>query len=435
MVERVTVCIKELSDNSAEKKRFERLLRHPEVTPNRIIHTEQARVSTLVSGRHVLAIQDTTENNYQSKAGRVKGLGTVGNGTDCGFFLHPLIVLDGNTGGAIGCAEVTIWNRTKEADKNYQQLPIEEKESYRWISTAVSGARVLSAAASVTFISDRESDIYEYMDRIPQKNTHIITRTRCDRLITHGEYKTLYDYLDNTEEAGRISVAIRGDERIGRQKREALLGIKYGEIEIKRPKNCTDTSASKSIKLWVVEAKEIECPAGQEPIHWRLYTSHPVDSFEQAQQIIIWYQMRWNIEQVFRTTKSKGFDIEQSQVEEGESLMKLSLFALFAALKVTQLVTARGGTTELKTSDVFTPDEQVFLTGLLVRTQGKTIKQQNPYPRDNLAWASWIIARLGGWHCYTKSEGPPGPIILARGLKKFHEMFSGWNLHILMSTE
>lgn len=435
MVERITVCIKELSDNSAEKKRFERLLRHPEVTPNRIIHTEQARVGALVRERHVLAIQDTTENNYQSKAGRVKGLGTVGNGTDAGFFLHPLIVLDANTGGAIGCAEVTVWNRTKEADEHYQQLPIEEKESYRWISTAVSGAKVLSTAASVTFIGDRESDIYEYMDRIPKKNTHIITRTRCDRLIIHSDYRTLYDYLDNTKEAGRISVAIRGDERIGRQKREALLCIKYGEIEIKRPKNCTDKSASKSIKLWVVEAKEIECPAGQEPIHWRLYTSHPVASFEQAQQIIIWYQMRWNIEQVFRTTKSKGFDIEQSQVESGESLMKLSIFALFAALKVTQLVTARDGSTELKTSDIFTPDEQVFLTGLLVRTQGKTIKQQNPYPKNNLAWASWIIARLGGWHCYTKSEGPPGPIILARGLKKFHEMFCGWNLHRLMSTE
>jgi hypothetical protein len=166
-----------------------------------------------------------------------------------------------------------------------------------------------------------------------------------------------------------------------------------------------------------------------------LYTSHPVASFEQAQQIIIWYQMRWNIEQVFRTTKSKGFDIEQNQVESGESLMKLSLFALFAALKVTQLVTARDGSTELKTSDIFTAEEQVFLTGLLVRTQGKTIKQQNPYQKDNLAWASWIIARLGGWHCYTNSEGPPGPIILARGLKKFHEMFCGWNLHILMSTE
>ncbi|KTD64148.1 transposase Tn5 [Legionella shakespearei DSM 23087] len=405
------------------------------MTPNRIIHTEQARVKALISERHVLAIQDTTENNYQSKAGRVKGLGTVGNGTDAGFFLHPLIVLDAHTGGAIGCAEVTVWNRTKEADEQYQQLPIEEKESYRWISTAESGAKVLSKAASVTFIGDRESDIYEYMDRIPKQNTHIITRTRCDRLIVHSDYRTLYDYLDNTKEAGRISVSIRGDERIERQKREALLSIKYGEIEIKRPKKCTDKCASPSIKLWVVEAKEIECPAGQDPIHWRLYTSHPVASFEQAQQIIIWYQMRWNIEQVFRTTKSKGFDIEQSQVESGESLMKLSLFALFAALKVIQLVTARDGSTELKTSDLFTPDEQVFLRGLLVRIQGKTIKQQNPYPEDNLAWAAWIIARLGGWHCYTKSEGPPGPVILARGLKKFHEMFCGWNLYKLMSAE
>lgn len=429
------MCIKKLSDNAAEKKRFERVLRHPEVTKHRIIEAEKARISSLVTNRHVLAIHDTTEHNYQSKVGRVKGLGTTGNGIDVGFFMHPLVILDAQNGGAIGCAEVTLWNRVKEADERYQSLPIEEKESYRWITTAASGAKTLSTAASITFIGDRENDIYEYMDRIPQETTHILTRTRCDRLILNSAHRTLYALLDSTPEAGRIEVTLRGDKRIGRRKREAILSVKHCGIEIKRPKNCTDKTASKSIKLFVVEAKEIECDGVVEPIHWRLYTTHEVTDFEQSKQIIEWYRMRWTIEQVFRTVKSEGFNIESSQVESAEALMKLALLALFAALKVTQLVSARDGITELKTSDVFTPQEHECLIALLGSIQGKTIKQQNPYLMTNLAWASWIIARLGGWHCYTKSEGPPGPIIMARGMKKFQELFSGWSLYKNMSTE
>lgn len=434
MIERKTVIIKRLANGVAEKKRFERWIRHEDVTSARLINTEKSRLKELVEGRHILGIQDTTEINYQSHGGRSHGLGTVGNGKDLGFFLHPMIALDASTGGVIGCAEIELWNRTKKADEKYPELPIEEKESYRWIETAASARKALSKSSCVTFIGDRESDIYEFLDRIPNQNTHVITRVCRDRVLKNSPHKKLYAHLDHTEEIGRIQIEIPRDIRKGRKKREALLSIKHSMVEIVRPKKCTDKLAPQSIKIYVVEAKELDYPSNQEPVHWRIFTTHKVNDFNKAKQIILWYRMRWTIEQVFRTLKSQGLNIEESQIESGSNLMKLAVLALCAAIQIMQLITGRDGTTELKTDDIFTTDEQLFLAALLGKVEGKTQKQQNPYPKNNIAWAAWIIARLGGWHCYTKSEGPPGPIVMGRGLKRFHEMFDGWNLYRVLSA-
>ena len=59
------------------------------------------------------------------------------------------------------------------------------------------------------------------------------------------------------------------------------------------------------------------------------------------------------------------------------------------------------------------------------RCRGKTVLQQNPYPPHSLAWATWIIARLGGWSGY-QSQKPPGIMTLIRGLKQFESTFFGW---------
>ena len=434
ILERKTLQLRKLSDNIAEKKRFERWIRHKEVSMKRIIETEQHRVQELVKGHHVLGIQDTTEINYEWNAGRHSGLGTVGNGKDAGFFMHPMLVIDAGTGAGIGYATAHLWNRTKSADENYRKLPIEEKESYRWITTAEKSKAILSSARCVTFMGDRENDIYEYIDRIPNDKTHFIVRVRCDRKLLN-ESTLLYEYLDHLPSCGELMVEVVGDVRKKRKKRTAQLAVKYSVISIARPEKCSDQSASRSVKLYVVEAKEINCPVNEKPIHWRLYTTHLITSYEEAVQIILWYRMRWLIEQIFRTLKSQGLGLEDTPIESAEALMKLSLLALSAAIQIIQLVYAREGTTTQQTELLFTKEERRFLKLLLLKTEGKTEKQKNPYPRENLAWATWIIARLGGWMGYAKSEGLPGPIVVARGLQRFYDMFHGWKLYKDMSTE
>lgn len=424
IMERKVVSLRQLGDTRAERVRFERWIRNEKVRITDLIQTEQARLQPIVKDRHVLAIQDTSELNYQKYAGRVKGLGTVGNGKDVGFFIHPMLVLDAQTSACLGSAAIHIENRLEGASKNYKKLPIEEKESYRWISTAEESKKTLVEASCTTFIGDRENDIYEFIDRIPDEKTHILTRVWHDRCLENGD--KIFSHLEKQIEVGQLVVQVSRDKRNKREKREATLSIKHSEITIKRPKPCTDKAAAKTIKLTVVEAKEINCPVDQKAVHWVLLTTHTVTHFDEAKQIIAWYQMRWNVEQVFRTMKTKGLNVESSQIESAEGLMKLAVIALCAAIQILQLVLARGGTTNQKASDVFNKEEQEVLEMLVIKFEGKTEKQKNPYPKENLSWASWIIARLGGWNGYKNER--PGPSTMAWGLQRFQGIFDGWKL-------
>jgi len=187
ILDRKKVSLRQLANDRSETVKFERWFRNKNVSVNNLVQAEQARLAPLVKGRHVLAIQDTTELNYEKNSGRAHGLGTVGNGIDMGFFVHPMLVIDANTSACLGSAAIHIENRLEGAAGNYKKLPIEEKESYRWISTAKESKKVLSKADCITFIGDRENDIYEFIDRIPDEKTHILTRVwrgrRTEKLI------------------------------------------------------------------------------------------------------------------------------------------------------------------------------------------------------------------------------------------------------------
>ena len=127
---------------------------------------------------------------------------------------------------------------------------------------------------------------------------------------------------------------------------------------------------------------------------------------------------------MFRTLKTKGFDIERVGIAEGP-FEKLAAAALVAAVSVLQLVQDRDGTAERPLADVFEPDEQHALEAVSAELEGKTQKQKNPHPRGSLAFAAWVCARLGGWTGY---YGKPGPVVMLRGLHIFRAMQHGWSL-------
>ena len=390
-----------------------------------LIDTMLKKTTNFIKGRHVLGIQDTTELNYQAHVNRVRGLGTVGNGTDAGLFLHPMLVVDAQEGTCLGIAGIKQWLRTEAAQKEYPKQPIEEKESYRWLETAQKSQEILSEADQVTIIADRESDIYEEWCRIPNRHTHLLTRACRDRKLSNKW--RLFDYVSQLEVKGIYEIKV--PERIGkRSAHTARLEIRYDEIVILKPRKCSDKTAPKKIQLRVIDVRELsETVIGKEaPIHWCLLTTHVIESEEDALQIVNWYCQRWNIEQLFRTLKRQGLDIESSQVETGEGLLKLSLLALNAALQIMQLTLSRKGKDQ-DIAIIFTEKECRILSAVQKRLEGKTEKQKNPYCSKQLSWAAWIIARLGGWKGYA-SESPPGPITMSRGLRQFKTLFDGWQL-------
>jgi hypothetical protein len=164
-----------------------------------------------------------------------------------------------------------------------------------------------------------------------------------------------------------------------------------------------------------------------EPILWRLLTTHEVADPSTAWRMIAWYQQRWVIEQFFRTLKQQGLQLEDSQVESAERLLKLTAIAASAAALVMQLVQAREGGTGQDAAIAFTAAEIDTLKALVPELEGKTALQKNPHPEGSLAWAAWVIAKLGGWDGYPKSK-PPGPITFRHGLQTFRSLARGWVL-------
>jgi Transposase DDE domain len=151
-----------------------------------------------------------------------------------------------------------------------------------------------------------------------------------------------------------------------------------------------------------------------------------VESVEKALQIILWYRWRWRIEQLFATLKRAGLDIESSQLESGEAIQRLTILGLSVALRILQLLEGRDRP-DLDATIALSIDQQNCLQSLAPTLDGKTKKQQNPHPPRSIAWATWLIARLGGWSGY-QSQRPPGMPTLVQGWRRFEAIFLGWTL-------
>jgi Transposase DDE domain len=422
--ERQAVCLRKLADDRSEQVKFRRFLSNEAVTVEEMTVRRAMLVTAVANGRHVLAIQDTSEINYQAQSGRKHGLGKVGNGSDMGLFVHPVLAVDAETQECLGLADAQVWRRTKSKAKNYKRLPIEEKESYRWVKGGEQAKAVLAQAAMVTVVDDREGDIYEKWARLPDERTHLLTRASRDRSLADG--KRLFRTLARMPEVHRFTLDLPA--RPGKRgARTAHIALRFGGIRICRPGACSDRNAPREIELFAIEVRELDPPPG-DAICWRLLTTHSVASVEQALTVIGWYRLRWHIEQLFRTLKRQGLGIEQSVVEDGDALEKLAMIALIAATITMQLVLARtAGSQGPPARRVFDAEQIDVLQALQKKLQGSTRKQQNPYPPESLAWASWTIARLGGWTGYN-SDKSTGPITMRDGLQRFNGIVDGYRL-------
>ena len=160
---------------------FGRFLANGLVTVERLIEGWGAEASVACAGRHVLAIQDTSEINFRTHQDRRRGLGEIGKGSGRGLLLHAMLGLDAETGGLLGLVTGRIWTRAGRVKTPHGERTLADKESARWLSTAQAAKPVLATAAMVTEISDRESDLYAKWSLVPGPGFHILTRAMHDR--------------------------------------------------------------------------------------------------------------------------------------------------------------------------------------------------------------------------------------------------------------
>src|SRR6185437_12535028 len=200
-----------------------------------------------------------------------------------------------------------------------------------------------------------------------------LVRAAQDRLL--ADKKThLFEIADQWSEAGRMTIEL--PSITGRKARTAVLCVRFGEVEIAKPKNRKRSAGArelpKTVTVRMVDAREIDPPPGEEPAHWRLLTTHRVNDIADARRIIGFYRLRGTIEQLFRTTKTKGFDMEALRQQEGGPLETLVVATLVAAVTVMQLVAERDGKLKRPLSDAFDPGDQPVLERVSENLEGKT---------------------------------------------------------------
>ena len=425
MQQQRTLCLHRLAKDRNQALRFGRFLANPAVSTHEMLATAGRLSGERAAGRHVLAIEDTTELHFPTHGASKRGFGKAGNGEDPGLFLHPVLAVDAANAGIIGLVDCVVMNRTAGKVTDRRQRDADEKESRRWLHGAEIAGERLHAAASITVVADRESDIYDLFARRPA-HVHLLCRSAQDRALVGGGL--LAAQCDAWIEADRARIDV--PPRAGQPARQATVAVRFGAVTLQRP-----TSQAKdlpqSVALWVVDVREIDPPAGQAAVHWRLLTTHAVGTPAEARQIIAWYRMRWVIEQVFRSLKSHGLRIEASQMEEARGFTKLAVVALIAAVRAMQLVLARDGGTAQPITDAVDAADMDALRRLNASLEGRTDKLKNPHDSASLAWLAWIVARLGGWSGYTsRGYKPPGPKTMHHGLLQLDPILAGWHLAV-----
>jgi hypothetical protein len=389
------VRVRPLGGTRAGEIRLTRFLRNPAVGIEEMLAQAARRTAERSRGREVVAIQDTTV------------IRSEGGGGD---YLHVVLAVDALDGSILGLIDAQFLQRSGGRRGQRGAAGIEQKESFRWLQGADQAATVCAGAERVTVVADRESDIFEAFALRPE-GVDLLVRAAQDRSLAEGG--RLFAALDALPEVGRAALDLPAQP--GRKARATQLALRFAAATLACPGGGGDRAGlAECVTVQAIDVREPATPAGQSPVHWRLLTTRPVANAAEAWAVVELYRRRWAIEQLFRTLKTKGFDIESLRIEDPGPRDVLVTAVVVAAVHIQQLVHARdGGPGPLRPcTDVFPPEDIPLLEAFCAKLEGKTERQKNPHPKGSLAYAAWVCARLGGWTGY---YGKPGPAVMLDG--------------------
>jgi hypothetical protein len=403
------VRVRRLGGDRAGEIRLTRWLRNAAVTPEAMVAEAGCRTAARCAGLHVLAIQDTTV------------VRSAGGG---GLYLHPALAVDAASGAILGLTHAQFLSRSQGRKAERRKKPIAEKESRRWLEAADRSAEVCRSASRLTVVGDRENDIFQAFALRPS-GADLLVRAAHDRALEDGG--RLFAQIDALPVAGRAELDLPA--KPGRKARRAQVTARFTTAVLARPRNGLREALPASLAVTVVDVREETPPPGESPVHWRLLTTHAVGDAATAFAIADLYRRRWAIEQLFRTLKTQGFDIEGLLVEDEAPLKNLVMATLIAAVSIQQLVHARDGQAApgppRPITDAFEAEDLPLLEAFCTGLEGKTQRQKNPHPKPSLAYGAWVCARLGGWTGY---YGKPGPIVMLQGWLYFQAAKHGATL-------
>lgn len=375
-----------------------------------------------------LVLHDTTELSFQRENKQAIGMTTraYGKGADgrprlhtvCGILLHSSLVVTVE-GLPLGLAAVKAWTRKKfkgcnalKKKINPTRVPIEEKESVRWVENLRQSTALLDDPQRCVHIGDRESDIYELFCEAQNIGTHFLVRTCVDRLAGDGTH-TIADEMREVRVKGVHRIEVR-DAKGDRS--EAILEIRYRQIRVLPP--IGKQKRYPAMTLYVIHAHERGTPQGRDRIEWKLITDLPVTSRSAAIEKLDWYAARWKIETFHKILKS-GCKAENARLRTAERLLRLLAVFCVLSWRIFWMTMINRSVASAPPAAVFTTIERRLLDHLVPdRARDRTGKK-------SLSAYITKVARLGGYLARA-SDPPPGNIVMWRGLARFTDIELGF---------
>lgn len=439
-----TAIINRWNASHADKVAAERFMNNDNLPLSELNDLMAQSCQTSADTPHVLMIQDTSFYRFEADltkdqrsrfSQQDQHIGRHRTQSDHrGIYAHPTIAVDAATGMPLGLPHLHLYHLPLDSpdkhERNYKALGIEEKHSYRWVSSVHRAAAKLPHASRLTVIADREADIYGMLAQPYDERVDLLIRSNYDRLVTtpRGD-KKVSQLLAEVPWMGHHTAQVYDKQQQG-GRRPITLSVRYRTVSLKRPERARldATNYPEALELNVVEAKQLNGlgPKGK-PVHWIIYTTQPVADLDQAIGVLDRYGQRWWIEDFFRLTKKKGFGLESSRFASGIALKRLMYLVFEQAVKV--LALRQGRTNEdLAAASQLSPSEIAVLRVLSGQLSSRPKSQRCPYRSGSLAWAVFLIATLGGWSGRDAAKRPPGVITLLRGYKKLRTMTHAYQL-------
>jgi hypothetical protein len=378
---------------------------------------------TATSGT-ALVLHDTTEFSFQRDApGMIGHLGRTKarrvTHTVCGLLMHSSLVVT-TDGLPLGLAAVKFWTRKKfkgtnalKKKINPTRVPIERKESARWIENLTQSTRQLGDPGRCVHIGDREADIYELFCAALGAGTHFLIRTCANRLAGEGG-TTVSKKMDREPIRGEHEVEVRDDR--GRVS-TARVQLRFCRMTVHPP--VAKRTKYPALSLTVIHAHERGKPVGREPIRWKLLTDLPVGNVASAIEKLEWYSQRWKVETFHKVLKS-GCRAEHAKLRTAERLTNLLAVLCIIGWRVFWLTMTHRATPQVPA--------EIALTKAEVEILDRVTEDVAPETKRTVSRYLVAIARLGGYLART-NDPPPGNMVLWRGLTRLTDIQLGYELH------
>lgn len=380
-----------------------------------------------------LVLADTTELDFGIRRG-IPGMGRTGNGGGWGFLLHSGLVVDAQSEEVVGLAGQKIRYRKPAPKKESSAQRLKrDRESVLW-GQVIDQVGQPPEGVRWVHVMDRGADNFEvYCHCREQRSDWVVRVTQRQRkaVLRDGTTRALDNYLRTLPSAGRYELRLRAraaqakrghrPARKAQPARTAELEVRFGPLALPFPQNKSPYLKGLSpvpIAMWVVHAVEVDAPKDAEPVEWILLTSLPVTGFDDAWQILGYYERRWLIEEYHKALKT-GCRVECRQLKGKEGLERITALLSVVAVRLLQL----------KSAARTNPDRPACQTVPLNWIRMLVAARKRPKYTEAMTVGEFYreVAKLGGF-LGRKSDGEPGWITIWRGWQKLYLLVRGAEL-------